>query len=231
MKNLFNWLVGIAIVLLAFSSIQECSDKQKSDKKANELVSALNDTVKYYINQQGQQVARIQQIQTESAKTFLKLNLKNNTELLELQKLVRSYEKELKKGGSATIIQGETKFDTVWLDKEHIGKVVGRDTILNTINNEWITTTYGWKRDSSIFHLQTKDRFDAVIGYDKKGVPFADITSHSPYSKIKTVRSYQVEMPKQKKNHIGIGIMYGIGSDFKPQPVIGVGYTRSILSF
>lgn len=230
MKNLFNWLVGIAIALLAFSSIQECSDKQKSDKKANELVSALNDTVKYYINQQGQQVARIQQIQMESAKAFTDLNLQNNQELVKLQKVVESYKKELKKGGSVTVIEGETKFDTVYVDKKHDGKIVGRDTFMNTIDNKWITLTYGWKKDSTIAQLKTRDEYDIVIGYDKKK-PFADVTSHSPYSSVRTVRSFQVEVPKQKKNHIGIGIMYGIGADFKPQPVIGIGYTRSIISF
>lgn len=232
LKKISPYIVALAFAMAAIVLFLTLQGVKKT-AKVNEvnLVNALNDTMTVYRNKYDEEVARITTVQTQQVKDFLAMNLKSNNELQKLQSLVSQYSKQMKQPGSAaTIIQTETVFDTVYMETAHKGKVVGRDTILTTLNNKWVSTTWGWKKDSTIFKLQTNDEYGVVLGYEKK-TPFADVVSKSPYSKTKSVRTYQVQMPASKKNHLGVSATYGVGADFKPQLIFGVGYTRSIISF
>ena len=218
----------IAIIgLLIFGGLVIYNLRKPIDK----VTLPSTDSIEYYKNQYNQTVARIGVIEASSAEALLKLENKKDSELTKLQDLISRYKKELKKpGSSATIIETETVFDTIYLDTVNRDKLVYIDSINNTISNKWITTKYGWKKDSTFYHLKIRDEYDAVIGYDNNK-PFADITSHNPYSSVKTIRSFNVKIPPEKKNHFGFNMTLGLDSKLQPIPVVGIGYTYSIWSW
>ena len=189
------------------------------------------DSVEYYKNQYNQTVARIGVIEASSADALLKLTNQKDSELIKLQELVSNYKNKLKKpGSSATTFTTQTVYDTIYLDTVNREKLKGIDSISNTINNKWITLKYGWKKDSTYSHLKIRDEYDAVIGYDNDKL-FADITTHNPYSTVKTIRSFNVKIPPEKKNHFGFNMTLGLDSKLKPTPVVGIGYSYGIWSW
>ena len=222
-----NILLPLLIVVIIFLLMQQCRSYREV-RQQEDLVEALADSVFTYINKDNRQVAKIQVIETDNAKLFSKLPTKDK-EIQKLQNVVKKYKKQLKKEGSATVLQTETKFDTIYqVLNSDTGIIRDTNQISNSITSDWIVTKYGFLLkdngdvDSTFFNLQIQNKYSIVIGRERtgflglgRGKPFAEVTNYNPYTTNKSLRTYQVSAPKPKRMGIGINVGYGIHASTK----------------
>lgn len=195
-KWVFRILIGLAILSLFFYLFNEISNKSSKIKEQNNLINSLYDTVQVWKDEDGKNRAKISVLKTSKTQDFLRINTQDST-IKELQSLVSKYKNKLNDGSSVTIIKGSTKFDTIYETKETIKYLLGDISIVDTINNDWITSVFGFKRDSTIFSLKVKNDLSLIIGEDSQGwfkpkIPFAEVINNNPYAETDVLRTYKV---------------------------------------
>lgn len=217
--------------------------KKKSEQLEGALF-AVTDTLKTERDGNGRLTTSMTTLKLENTTQLLKINA-GNLELQRLQEVVKEYESELKESGSGVTDFSTNTQITVTQPTDQGGKVIGMDMIEDGISNEWIQARFGFIRgDSSFFNLKTTDRYSVLTTIDENGRGVSRVTSHSPYSVVKTLVAYQTEIiqprPKEKKFVVFGGVGYGFGLQretptekrvLTPQPIIGVGIGYKILEF
>lgn len=238
----FNRIVIIASIAIVAVALWGNYEKSQKIKTAYALNKALNDTVTFWKTEEGFHKARISVLEAYSTRDFTELSSKD-TIINKLQKLVEENKNSIKKQGSITIIQSETKIDTTTKSIVNNNTKVqpdGKSPIYSSKINlgKWVTGEIVAGRDSISTKLSFKQEMDLVIGREKtgflglgKGKTFVEATLHNPYSEIKTIRTYQTTLPPTKKIHIGPTLMYGIGQDVRPGAYIGIGVTWGVINF
>lgn len=173
----------------------------------------LSDSLFYYKNKEGQDVAKINSLVTENANQFLEIQTKDSI-ILELQKEVKRNKSKIKDGGSVTIVKTETVIDTLFLNNDSDYHY----------SDKWIDWNLSL-RDSIEFDLSVRNDYSIVIGREKSQY-YAEITNQNPYTKTNVFRTYQVTMPKPKKFGLGIQVGYGFEG-----PYIGIGIQYNLITF
>lgn len=82
--------------------------------------------------------------------------------------------------------------------------------------------------------LKMQSEIDVYAGIEKKTrKPICIVTTDNPYLETVGVRSFKLDLPKDKKYSVGIQAGYGVvlGDPIKLSPFFGVGLTRSIIKF
>jgi len=216
-EHLFFWGAIVLVLLLAISIALNVKRADTINEQQG-LIEALNDTVFVWKDKQGRTHAKITTIQTAKTGTFTDIN-SSNPEIKELQELVEKYKSELKNRGTATIFKSVTVYDTIKVvDNSAIIKdaVEGKPFVLrDSIDNKWITAKWGFTDNTSEFSLETRDQYSVIIGEESQGwfkskKPFAEVISENPYNELKSVRAYQVVIPK-KRIQIRPGLYAGYG--------------------
>ncbi len=223
-----NWLLLITVALAILLASNIVYYKMLKDKnreltlklqESENLQTALQDTLYKYKGADSLNRARILVLTTSNSKTFLELQTKDKT-ILELQALVKKLGLT-KPGNTGVIIEGETKFDTVYISTGE-----GEEkNIREGFSNEWVTMGFS-KVDKKVgFTLKTREKYTLVIGMDKDNKTYADITNHSPYSETTVLRVYQVAgAPKVPPKKFGIGP--SVGAVFTGNGIVpGIGIT------
>jgi hypothetical protein len=243
MSNIFLTRLSaiLIIVVLLLVYFLGCS-VVKSAKKENEqtnLINALGDTLKLTRLSDSSQKAAIQAFVTEKIKDFYTIKSKDST-IVALQDIVRQNEKKLKGGGSAVVVKGETSivssgptiiehtnYDTV--DKPVFP--VYKATIIE--KRGWYTIKSRADKDSTHIDLTIANSYDVIVGKEK-GKWFANVTNHNPYSSIKSMRAYHVEVPETRQKRVNLAIFGGYGYNLQGEvrgtPLIGAGISYTILS-
>jgi hypothetical protein len=206
------------------------------------LNTSLNDTVTFWRTKEGLSKARITVLESYNTSDFIELTTKDTT-VKKLQKLVEKNKKYINKQGSITIIESETTIDTTTptvVDNNTKKDSTGNSPVYRSKINlgKWVTGIIVASKDSTTTKLSIKNEMDLVIGREKtgflglgKGKTFVEATLHNPYSEVKVLRTYQTQLPKTKKIHVGPTLMYGIGQNFSPGVYVGVGVTWGIINF
>jgi hypothetical protein len=224
-------LLGLAIGLFI--------NNQTSKIKSN-LITSLGTDLKVWKDKNSLSHAKIQVLETASAKEFTRLAT-NDSLVVELQDLVKGFSKELKRRGSATIIKTITQIDTVFVTKDSLIY----DDVSNSYSiplpysksfaNKWLNLDYNITTDSTSYSLLLQNDYSIVIGEEretlfKPRVPYVEIINKNPYTSTEALRTYQVTVPKKK---IGIGpqIGYGLSGSLQIQPYIGIGIHYDIIRF
>jgi len=210
-------LVIIALVVLCLTSIKSCKNANKSTAEYENFIKAANDTLIKYRDKNGQLVARISVLESSSIDDLLKLETKDSV-INKLKDEVERYKKKLKEGGSVTIIETITKFDTV------TKYLVLNDTLIFDYSDEWVR--FGGKGycGDLEFHLQTHDEYTlAILG--KRGKRYVELTNKNPYSDTKSMRTYMRSLDyKEKRWGVGLNVGPQIGYDFLHKGLyLGVG--------
>ena len=145
----------------------------------------------------------------------------------------------MKPGSSATIINSEGTIQIVTRTEpvDSLSTSTSGITYNSKFDlNGWVWGNVSANKDSTSISLKYKDKFDIVLGEEKQGFlgmgkakPFAEITSHNPYTSIKTFRTYEVESKRVKKIGIGPGVYYGVGTGFVPQVFVGIGIQLNLI--
>lgn len=212
---------------------------QSSQNK--QLIEALEESVRFERGKNNEHIARISILETENAEQFLNLKLKDE-DLIELQKEVQRYKKELKEQGSVTKIITEAKYDTIWEFKPPSGDtiILSESILMDSLKTEWIDVTFGFVKGNSVFYLNKfRNEYSIAIGREsqgwlKKSKPFVEVTSYNPYTEVKSLRTYQVSLPRGKRWGIGIQAGYGLllnNNRINTQPYIGLGLNYNIITW
>lgn len=219
---MINWKLiigGIIWIVLMFGAIR-LSQIININKDSN--IQVILDSLSYYKNKDSLNVATIGQLRFDNTNQFLKLEIKDK-EYLTLQKTVENYKKQLKNGGSVTITNVITQYDTAYI--ANIDTICPERNI--SINNEWIDLKLNLT-DSVKLSLSTKDEFEIING-KRDGKNFIDVINHNPYSTVRYVTSVNFissEVSKKKRIVISSGVGYTLNSQFELKPAfyIGVGF-------
>lgn len=191
------WILSF-IILFIFSGflVLKIQDLNRERKESLNLINALGDTIKIWKDKDGLNRSKISVLESYRTQDFLTLQTKDK-QILELQKRVKEYKDKLKEGSSVTIVKGETVYDTIYETKDSIREILGEISIIDTVDNKWITSVFGFNKDSTIYSLKVRNNYTVVIGEEKQGFlkprkPFAEVINENPYSVTDTLRTYRV---------------------------------------
>lgn len=220
--------------------------KNEVDVKTN-LISVLGADLKIWQDQDGKNRAVIELLQTESVEQFLSIKSKDST-IIELQTEVEEYKRKIK-DGSITIINTVTVYDTIYqeVDRKEYSSLFS-SFLDSSIDNEWISATFGVKLDSlgvnryvvdsSRLSLKVNNKYSVVFGKEPtgflglgKGKPFAEVKNHNPYTKTTNLRAFEVIAPPPKRFGLGLIGGYMISNNFTFEFAIGVGVSYNIIRF
>lgn len=236
-----NRILNMGIVLTTIALIFSVGllyswgdEKAQRLEEQEELYNAVADTLKHYKGVDGENRARITQLQTARISDFLR-HQSDKEDIRRLQEKVKKYEKDLKRGGSVTVAEITSEYKTT----EATERVVyEKDSVYPTYYansgnkfGEWAYISSVSNKDSTTYDLKINNRITLVLGRDKtgflglgKGRPFADITDDNPYSKYKSLRSYEVN-DTYRRWRLGLGFTFGATY---LQGQIGLGGTAGI---
>lgn len=239
-------VIIILLILLGFA-VSRFYGVIKTNKELQDLNRVANQEIETWKGKDGLNRAKIEVLQTRDTETFLAFQSQDST-LKQLQSEVKEMSKFLKKQGSVTIIKTETKYDTIYENSNKIYDDIFNSFIMDTIDNDWISTSFGFKLDSlpdgrfridsTKFTLTTRDAVSLTLGLEPtgflglgKGKPFAQVKNLNPYSSTTDMKTYQVSPIDPKR--FGLGAFTGITLDsgFQVKPVIGLGLTYSLIQF
>lgn len=202
MKEYIKWVGGALLLSLIIIGISTCNEYQAQYEEQSNLITAFQDSVKYYKEKDGKHSAEIALLEG-SKENLLKIIGKSDVQLAKL----------IKKGASSgTVFTQTTKFDTVVLVKRDT--VDGRFEYSNSIRNGWFELDIQVKDDSLKTFLQTRDSLSVSFqkvkqGFLKPRKSVVVITNANPYVKASNIRSF--EIPK-KKSRLSAWIEVGLGA-------------------
>jgi len=236
--SLFSTLKSVALIIAFFIMLKMYLGERESRIEQEILVEASTDELKVWKNKDGENLAKIQVLETRNEKTFLAFQTQDST-IKELQLLVkqnRSLFKDSK--GSASIIKSETKIDaagetTVSTDPETQSPIYK-----SFIKDKWYSINTIASKDTTKVSLNTFHNLSLVIGSESQGLfkkskTFATAKDDNPYSNIKDMRIYNVT---EDTKHFVIGPYVGggvslINSEVKAGWQVGFGVTYKLLEF
>ncbi len=196
-----NIFLIIAIVVLVFFLFRSCS----SEKEYKSLIDQKNDTLKTFINKDGQQVAVIALMQS-SIEDFKKLNAGKDSSLKRLQKLVDAH----------TIVATIHDVQTSNTIVSNQVTVIAHDTIFkdsmayvypeyrDTISNKWEHFIMSATNKKFTLDYKLNNEFDYQIRYDrlkwyKPRVAEISATNLNPHTVTNELKSFAVIPPKGQK--------------------------------
>lgn len=235
--SLFSTLKSVALIIAFFIMFKMYLGEKEKRVEQETLVEASAAELKTWKNKDGENVAKIQVLETKNQKTFLAFQSQNET-IQELQKLVKENRSLFKNSrGTAGVIKSETNIDTA------AATIVSKDDENNPIyssisENEWYKIATIANKDSTQVSLSTFHNISLVMGSERPGLfkkkkTFATAKDSNPYSNIKDMRIYNVT---EDKKHFTVGpyVGYGasiIGQDVKLGWQAGVGLTYKAFEF
>lgn len=234
---------SVILILLTISSILLYNNERRNRITISNLYNSSQDTIRFWKNKDGENVARIFVLSSEKLGDFLKMKTKDDT-IIRLQTLVKEYKKQLHNQGSATIIQTITEYDTTYVTNNLLDTIYfPNTTILDSISNRWISTKFGFDRGNTIFSLRVDNLYSVVIGEESRGLfkkkePFVEVTNHNPFTKTAMLRTYQVTQTKHSKWGVGPNISVSASPYYKDgvfgfqfTPTIGIGFQYNLINF
>lgn len=200
------------------------------------IISTIKDTLRQ--TEKDKRIAIIQGLSVDDLKRIES----QDSMLIQLQRAVTSYEKELKKVGSSVVaIEAAThinsKAPTVIKETEIIKDPNVKyiyPTYTSKSQDKWHSITTVATKDSTYSDVSFRDNYNVILGYERKGFfkksePTAMVQSESPYSEVKDMKALRVTGSTQPKvslgGHIGFGGQYGLINkrvDFGPQAGVSV---------
>lgn len=228
MKNQNYFIPYLLIAILAFTALNQCQRAINAEKQAHSVTNYLNDSIRYYKNKYGQEIALKSVLQGD--KNALEILLSKQIDSTgQLKKLVS----ELKNVKTAGNIVQITKIDTVKIPYEvpvpfEFERNFNAKTDFYTINGKSSNT--GVK----INQIEIPNTLSFVIGEKKTGIfkkeLRIEVVNSNPYIKTTGLDSY-IYTQKQKRFGISVYAGYGLNANFTATPQVGIGLSYQLLSF
>lgn len=237
-KDILYILIIVGLVILLFT--KSCNKDKMLDNQIV-LINALNDTLKKVTNKLGQEESRTSILETARVSDFIKIKSKDSI-LFILQGKVKYYKNQLNNGSSVTVIGNTTDINTTGETN-----ITGHDTIYlpqsqieifpvyeMTTESKWYDIKVKASQDSINIKLKVENEYSVIVGeegkwYQRK-VPFVEVTNNNPYTKTRTLKTYQVSKPIEKRFGLGVIVGYGFGLNGLT-PMVGVGVNYNLIKF
>lgn len=235
--SLIPWILIIVGVWAYYMNFKKTTNDSNKIQEQHNTINALADTVKTVVNEDQSKTASITAFETQREKDFLTIQSQQE-EIVALQNLVRKYKSKLDEGSSATRFTSETKVNSG--SKTTSILVDSFPEYHSNINlDNWIVGKSRATKDSTYLSLSLRNEYDVIVGAERYGFlntkrkPFVDVTTHNPYSEVKTLRTYRVKVPDPKRMGLGVHIGYGfqLERQLKWYPVISVGLNFNLIEF
>ena len=205
MKGWIQWVGGSVLFALLVISYSTCNDFKHNYEEQSELIVAMQDSIKYLKNKDGEQVAQIALLEG-SKEHLLSVIGKSDARLAKL----------LKQGAkSGTAFNQTARIDTVLVTK--IDTIDNRVEYSSSLNSEWVTLEVRGRDDSLQTKIELRDRItvsfkDVRQGFLKPKKSVVEVTNANPYVKVDGLRSFDIPSKKSNaKMWIGVGLGFGAG--------------------
>lgn len=205
MKGWIQWIVGSVLFALIVISYSTCNNYKHSYEEQSGLIVAMQDSIKYFKNKEGQNVAQIALLEG-SKENLLKVIGKNDARLTKLLK---------QNASSGTAFNQTVRIDTVLLTKtDTVDGVLERNS---SLADKWVNIQIKERDDSLQAKIEVRDEVTVAFkevrqGFLKPKKSVVEVANANPYVKIDGVRSFGIPQKKSKaKLWIGAGIGLGAG--------------------
>lgn len=215
-------------------------DKNKAYEELVQLNKVATEDLQVSRNKNGELVAKIGSFETQRTEDFIKFASKDSLTLA-LQREVRNMRKYLKKQGSVTNFSSESNITT------SSGTQVSSDKSGSPVYKSdfdlggWIFGKSVATKDSTYYDIGYKDKYSLTVGIEPqgfwglgKGKPFVEVTSSNPYNTVKTLKTYQVGLPKEKRFGVGPNISLSpsfANNSMQIKATVGIGIQYNIIKF
>lgn len=227
-----TWVI-VGLVVFLFFSIKGCRDNANDYNTISDNYSILNDSLTKSVNDLGQEKSRIRVLKGQNKKALLQLKTSDST-VIKLQELVSNYKGKL----SAAIVLNNSTTERGITETTIIHDTLYNDvyeTYFTEWDEEWSKGEIIAKRSSIERNITFYNSFDITIGEEKSGW-FGkrdleiSIVNKNPNTITKDLESFNIQ-PNPKRYSLGVGVGYGLGSNFTLQPFIGVMVQYKIKDF
>lgn len=221
-------VLGIIVIILLCLLVGTCN-KEKRTKEQLTL-------------ERLQQISTTETFTSSKVADFLELKSKDSA-IIYLQGKVKFYKNQIKNGGSVSVITSTTSLDVTGKTEVTYDTIRIQDHVENnyfpvyrmTINDKWYNAKIIAKHDFTSLKIDIENEYTIVNGDESKWYqkpkPYSQVTNLNPYTKTKTLKTYQVvNNVKNKKFGVGAFVGYGIGINGLT-PVVGIGVNYSIIRF
>jgi hypothetical protein len=226
MKHLTILLIILSAVL-SILLFRQCDKTTQLKNEAQSTKDFLSDSIRYYKNELGQEIAVKTALQGEKSNLEVLLS-KQIDSTGQLKRLVKNFRKVDAAGNITTI----TKFDTI-----RIGYDVPIDF---EFNKHWSKKDkyysidgFSNKNGITINSLEVPNTLSFAIGKRKKGLfnseYVIEAVNSNPNIKTLGLDSYSVKVP-QKRLGVSIFAGYGLSKD-GISPIAGIGLSYQLLRF
>lgn len=235
--SLFSTLKSLALIVALLFLLKMYFGERASRIEQEILIEANASDLQLWKTKDGENLAKIQVLETRNKNTFLASKSKDST-IQELQALVKNNKKLFKNSkGSASIIKSETNIDAV--APTLVAQEASESPIFSsTINDKWYKINTTATKDSTKVSLSTFHSMSLVMGSEGQGLfkkrkTFATAKDENPYSNIKDMKIYNI---KEETKRFVVGPYGGIGvtkagTDVKAGWQIGFGITYKLFEF
>jgi hypothetical protein len=220
-------LVVIIIILLT----KNCDTGYKLQDK-NLKLQVLENQMVTYKDKNGNLESKVQVLQSFNVNAFTKLTLSEGI-VKKLQEEVKKYKNNTV---TSVVFQTNTVFDTTFQTDTMYSRIT--DTILHkeeiaygfSFNDSWVKVNGTVDSKTTELSVEMTNEYGVTVK-KKKGKYEAIVSNKNPYSTVKDMAAYSLSMPKPKRFGIGVSVGYGITSNLKPTPYIGVGLSYNLIRF
>lgn len=229
MKNKNWFLPYILIVVFAFTTFQQCQKAENAERNAESVANFLNDSIRYYKNELGQEIAHKSVLQGDynSLKVLLSRQIDSTNQLKDL---VDRYKNVL----AAANITTETIIEKIEIPYEiPVEMEFTRDF---SVSKQYyritgVSTNNGITLDE-IFIPNTQS---LAIG-ELKSKPFKpsqleiSVVNSNPHVKTTGLDSF-IYTVRPKRFGVSVCAGFGIGQNLIISPQVGIGVTYDFLQF
>lgn len=210
--SLFSTIKSLILIIALIVMFKHYYYEKTRRVEVETLVEASNKEVEKWVDRHGQNLAKIQILETANKENFLSYETQNQT-IKELQKLVKENKKLLKGAkGAAGIIKSITEINATSVTKIEKDKE-GDPVYSSKIEDPWFEAYVKASKDSTDLKIKTMHNLSLVMGYESEGLfkkkkPYAIAKDANPYSDIKDMRIYNITKTKHK---FSVGPYFGPG--------------------
>ena len=236
--SLFSTLKSVALIIAFIIMAKMYFGERDSRIEQETLIEANAQELQLWKTKDGENLAKIQVLETRDRDTFLAFKSKDST-IQELQQLVKDNKKLFKRpNGSASIIKSETNIDAEAVTQVTQDSTNGSPVYTAHIKDKWYDINTVASEDSTKVFINTYHSMSLVMGSESQGLfkkrkTFATAKDDNPYSNIKDMKIYNIT--EDKKNFVigpyaGVGVS-GSGGVIRSSWQVGFGITYKLFEF
>lgn len=218
MKTIIPYILAIVFLLLF---LRQCERTRDAESRSDTTIEYLTDSISYYKNRHGQEVAVRAAIAGE--KKELELLLQNTSE--QLADLAKRYRK-LQAAGE---VGQEVRIDTVRVEYEVPVPCEFFRNWTKSVQNQYTISGTSDQHGITIDSLTIPNTLSFVVGKEKSKFTFSAINSN-PLIKTTSLDAYTLDIP-QRRFGFSVFAGYGLSSNFQLTPILGVGVTYDLFQF